>query len=183
MNSFSTSPHLSLSVSISCSPSRLGPISLCLSLCLSQPITGWLQVLNPRRHHRLVHYIAALNLSLLPSSSVSSLPLSPFSPVFPHSSFCHPCFSPHVGLTHTFIFCFHTFFTFVVSLFVCVHFFLLFIHSASFLLPQMRLSHPQHPLPLSPLHSIPSSLSSLAPSFCKLLQLNCPFSACRQRWY
>ena len=123
MNSFRTSLHLSLSVSIPCSPSRLGPISLCLSLCLSQPITGWLQVLNPRLHHRLLHYIAALNLSLLPSSSVSSLPLCLFSPVFPHSSFCHLCFSPHVGLTHTFIFCFHTFFTFVVSLFCLCTFF------------------------------------------------------------
>lgn len=63
----------------SLSPSRSQPISLCLSLCHSQPITGWLQVLNPRPRHQLAHYIAALNLSLVPSGSLFlSIPVCHF---------------------------------------------------------------------------------------------------------
>lgn len=64
---FNSYPHLSASIFLS--PSRSQPISLCLSLCHSQPITCWLQVLNLRPHYQLAHYVAALNLFLVPSSS------------------------------------------------------------------------------------------------------------------
>lgn len=81
----SAPPSITLSPSLSLSPSRSLPISLCLSLCHSQPITGWLQVFNPRPHHQLAHYIAALNLSLLPSSS-------PFLSLLFSFSLCQLCF-------------------------------------------------------------------------------------------
>lgn len=68
---FNSYPHLSASIFLS--PSRSQPISLCLSLCHSQPITCWLQVLNLRPHYQLAHYVAALNLFLVPSSSFSFL--------------------------------------------------------------------------------------------------------------
>lgn len=81
MNMFSRLFRLSLSLTLALLPGRLQPVSLCLSLRLSQPITSWLQVLNPGPGHQLAHYSTALNL---PFSY--SLPLSLFSS-FPSHSF------------------------------------------------------------------------------------------------
>ena len=139
----------SLSLSLSLSASRSQPISLCLSLCHSQPITGWLQVLNPRPHHQLAHYIAALNLPPVPSSSLFLFPSLSLLSVYlfpPHTFFYQPCFW-------------------------CIY-----ISTVIY-----RVMFPYIPPSVSPLP--PSSFPFLAPSFCKLLQLNCPFPACRLWWY
>lgn len=79
-------PSLSLSLTLALLPGRLQPVSLCLSLRLSPPITSWLQVLNPGPGHQLAHYSTALNLPFsysLPLSLFSSFPLSIFRTLFP----------------------------------------------------------------------------------------------------
>lgn len=97
INMFSTSPpSRSVSISLSSSSSSSWPISLCLSLCLSQPITGRLQVLNLRPRRQLTHYISALNLSVIPLfvSIYSSVTfLSVFSFFFAQTFLYELCFS------------------------------------------------------------------------------------------
>lgn len=152
--------HLPPSLSVSLFPSRLQPISLCLSLCLSQPITGWLQVLNPGPHHQLAHYITALNLCLVPSGSLFlSLPLCCFLSVpslFPDliSLLCISTFRCLLALL-----------SLAVSLFVCSDISLLFLFSFS---PHKWASHPRHPS-WSP-HSS-ASISSLPFSGPLILQI------------
>lgn len=176
MNAFSTSLHLSVFASLF--PSRSQPISLCLSFCQSQPITGWLQVLNPRPHHQLAHYIAALNLPFGPSSFL---------------------FLVYSSLTFRLSFLF-LFFTFILSfislvfdftsLLMYLHFDIFFcVYSHSFPVPHCVALCPFRFFFLSPLSVacqhpfLPPLSASPPPSFCKLLQLNCPFPACRQQWY
>lgn len=85
-------PSLSLSVSDSDLLSFLAGCSLYRSVCrcLSQPITSWLQVLNPGPGHQLAHYSPALNLPFsysLPLSLFSFSRFTPFCTLFPFSSY------------------------------------------------------------------------------------------------
>lgn len=77
MNMFSRLLRLSLSLTPALLPGRLQPVSLCLSLRHSQPITSWLQVLNPGPSHQLAHYSTALNLPFSYSPPVSLFSSSP----------------------------------------------------------------------------------------------------------
>lgn len=143
---------------------------------------------NPRPHHQLAHYIAALNLSLVPSGSLFlSIPLRH---VFAFFFLCQICFWLSIYLVY---FRFPFIFTYVplplsvvfFSLSILIWPFSLIFCFLVFISPNVTFSS-SAPLHLSlhlSLHSIPSSPPSLPPSFCKLLQLNCAFPACRPWWY
>lgn len=157
-------PSLSVSISLSFQ------VAACISLSVTLSVSA--------------NYWLASGASPQASPSIGSL-YHCFKSLFPSRSLCLS-----ILLCHSLSF----FFSSLILSFPLPHFMFTFFLSVDlssssslsvpFLRPWIRPSPPQHPsFSLLSTASLSPSLPSPTPSFCKLLQLNCPFPACRQRWY